>query len=69
MVERPVSLPFLKNKKMGEYSQFATTCQITPIEEKHLLKSGGNFVTEAVLNNQKVLTIINPITHKNNDNL
>jgi len=38
--------------------QFTTTCEITEMEETHLFESGGNFVTEAVLNNQKALPII-----------
>ena len=57
-----------KKQENGEYL-FSTTCKLTPVEEAHLRKSGGNFVTEAVLNNQKALTIINPITNKNNDDL
>jgi hypothetical protein len=57
-----------KKQENGEYL-FSTTCKVTEIEEAHLLKSGGNFVTEAVLNNQKALTIINPITNKNKDDL
>ena len=35
----------------GEYL-FSTTCKVTPVEETHLYKSNGNFVTEAVLNDQ-----------------
>ena len=58
-----------KKQEDGKYSQFSTTCEVSLKEEAHLLESGGNFVTEAVLNNQKALTIINPITNKNNDDL
>lgn len=47
-----------KKQEDGEYSQFSTTCKLTPLEETHLFESDGNFVTEAVLNNQKALTII-----------
>ncbi len=32
---------------------FSTTCKVTVDEEAHLYKSGGNFVTEAVLNDPK----------------
>lgn len=58
-------------KKQGdeELSLFTTTCELTPLEHDHLLKSGGNFVTEAVLNNQKALIILNPITNQNNEDL
>lgn len=42
----------------NEKGQFTTTCEITEMEETHLFESGGNFVTEAVLNNQKALPII-----------
>ena len=58
-----------KKDENGEYSRFTTTCEVTAKEEAHLFESGGNFVTEAILNNQKALTIINPITNKNNDDL
>lgn len=58
-----------KKQEDGELSLFTTTCRLTALEHDHLLESGGNFVTEAVLNNQKALTIINPITNPNNDDL
>jgi len=58
-----------KKDENGEYSRFTTTCELNLKEEAHLLESGGNYLTEAVLNNQKALTIINPITNKNNDDL
>ena len=58
-----------KKQEDGKYSQFSTTCKLNRVEEEHLLESGGNFVTEAVLNNQKALTIINPIPNQNNENL
>ena len=57
-----------RKQENGEYL-FSTTCKVTEIEESHLLESNGNYVTEAVLNNQKALTIINPITTKNKDDL
>jgi hypothetical protein len=57
-----------KKQENGEYL-FSTTCEVTGKEEAHLLESGGNYLTEAVLNNQKALTIINPITNKNKDDL
>jgi hypothetical protein len=40
-----------KKQENGEYL-FSTTCELTPGEETHLYKSNGNFVTEAVLNDQ-----------------
>ena len=40
-----------KKQENGEYL-FSTTCKVTPVEEPHLYKSNGNFVTEAVLNDQ-----------------
>jgi hypothetical protein len=51
-----------KKQENGEYL-FSTTCEVTPVEETHLLESGGNFVTEAVLNNQKALTITDTNTN------
>ena len=51
MININVSSRFIKNKNNGEYL-FSTTCKVTPVEETHLYKSNGNFVTEAVLNNQ-----------------
>jgi len=51
-------IAIFKKQEDGEYSQFATTCKVTAKEETHLFESGGNFVTEAVLNNQKALIII-----------
>jgi hypothetical protein len=59
----------LQIKEDGTDIQFSTTCEVTEIERKHLFESGGNFVNEAVLNNQKTLTIINPIANKNKDAL
>lgn len=65
-----------KNKVIAIYKKqpngeclFSTTCRLSDIEENHLFQSGGNYLTEAVLDNQKALTIINPITSKKNDNL
>jgi len=59
-----------KKQKDEKYSQFTTTCKLTVDEETHLFQSGGNFVTENVLKDQKALTIINsPITNKNNNDL
>lgn len=63
------TIAVFRKDENGEYSRFTTTCTLTEIERKHLFESGGNFVTEAVLNNQKTLTIINPITNKNKDDL
>ena len=37
-----------KNQENGDYF-FSTTCKLTPVEETHLYKSNGNFVTEVVL--------------------
>jgi hypothetical protein len=51
-----------KKQENGEYL-FSTTCEVTGKEETHLLESGGNFVTEAVLNNQKALTITDTNTN------
>lgn len=42
---------------------FSTTCEVTAKEEAHLLESGGNYLTEAVLNNQKALTITDTNTN------
>ena len=53
-----------KKQENGEYL-FSTTCKVSPVEETHLYKSNGNFATEAVLNNQKALTI----TDTNNNDL
>ena len=66
-------IAIFKKQEDGEYCLLTTTCKLTQMEEIHLFKSGGNYVTEAVLNNQKALTILkNPIkdiTTKNNDDL
>jgi hypothetical protein len=51
-----------KKQENGEYL-FSTTCEVTGKEEAHLLESGGNYLTEAVLNNQKALTIIDTNTN------
>jgi hypothetical protein len=51
-----------KKQENGEYL-FSTTCEVTEMEETYLLKSGGNYVTEAVLNNQKGLTITDTNTN------
>jgi len=51
-----------KKQENGEYL-FSTTCEVTEMEETYLLKSGGNYVTEAVLNNQKALTITDTNTN------
>ena len=40
-----------KKQENGEYL-FSTICKVTPVEETHLYKSNGNFVTESVLNDQ-----------------
>jgi len=53
----------------GEYNRLTTTCKVTPVEENHLYQSDGNYVTEAVLSNQNGLTVINPITNMNNNDL
>jgi hypothetical protein len=53
-----------KKQENGEYL-FSTTCEVTGKKEAHLLESGGNYLTEAVLNNQKALTI----TDTNNNDL
>ena len=37
-----------RKKENGEYI-FSTTCKLTAVEEAHLYKSNGNFVTEVVL--------------------
>ena len=37
--------------------------EVTGKEEAHLLESGGNYLTEAVLNNQKALTITDTNTN------
>ena len=58
-----------RKKEDKEYCLFTTTCKLTPVEETHLFESDGNFMTEAAMKNQKGLTIINPITNKNNDDL
>ena len=63
------TIAVFRKDENGEYNRFTTTCTVTEIERKHLFESGGNFVTETVLNNQKTLTIINPITNKNKDDL
>lgn len=52
-----------KKQENGEYL-FSTTCRVNGEEGTHLLESGGNYLTEAVLNNQKALTITNT---NNND--
>jgi hypothetical protein len=51
-----------KKQENGEYF-FSTTCEVTGKEEAHLLESGGNYLTEAVLNNQKALTITDTNTN------
>ena len=51
-----------KKQENGEYL-FSTTCEVTGKEEAHLLESGGNYLTEAVLNNQKASTIIDRNTN------
>ena len=51
-----------KKQENGEYL-FSTTCEVTGKEEAHLLESGGNYLTEAVLNNQKALTITDTNTN------
>lgn len=53
-----------KKQENGEYL-FSTTCTLRRQEHTHLIKSGGNYLTEAVLNNQKLLTI----TNRNNNDL
>lgn len=53
-----------EKQENGEYL-FSTTCEVTGKEEAHLLESGGNYLTEVVLNNQKALTI----TDTNNNDL
>ena len=57
-----------KKQENGEYL-FSTTCEVSAKEEANLRESNGNYLTEAVLNNQKASTIINPITNKNKDDL
>jgi hypothetical protein len=52
-----------KKDENGQYSQFTTTCRVTGKEEAYLFESGGSFVTEAVLNSQKALTIIDTNTN------
>ena len=41
-------------KKQGneDSNQFTTTCEVTPVEETHLFKSAGSFMTEANLQQQ-----------------
>jgi len=50
-----------KKQTDGSYSQFSTTCKITTKEENHLFQSGGNFMTEAAMDNMNSnsITIIN----------
>jgi hypothetical protein len=57
-----------KKQENGGYI-FSTSCKVTPVEENHLYQSNGNYVTEAVLSNQNGLTVINPITNMNNNDL
>jgi hypothetical protein len=45
------TIAVFRKDENGEYIRFTTTCKLTEIERKHLFESGGNFVTEAVLNN------------------
>jgi hypothetical protein len=45
-----------KKQENGEYL-FSTTCGLTPLEDDHLLESGGNYVTEAVLNDQNEIQL------------
>jgi len=47
---KPV-IAIYKKQENGQYL-FSTTCEVTPVEETNLYKSGGNYCTEAVLNNQ-----------------
>ena len=61
---KPRVIAVYRKQGNGE-NLFLTTCKLTDIEESHLIESGGNYVTEAVLKNQKALTIINPIPNKN----
>ena len=56
-------IAIFKKQEDGEYCLFTTTCEVSEKEEEHLFKSGGNFVTEAVLNNQKALTITDTNTN------
>jgi hypothetical protein len=51
-----------KKQENGEYL-FSTTCEVSAKEEAHLHESDGNYVTEAVLNNQKGLTITDTNTN------
>ena len=48
-----------KKQGDGELSLFTTTCELTALEQDHLLKNGGNFMTEAILKQQNELPIQN----------
>ena len=51
------TIAVFKKDENGEYSRFTTTCELNDLEERHLFESGGNFVTEEVLNNPEVSKI------------
>ena len=53
----------LQIKEDGTDIQFSTTCEVTEDEREYLFNSSGNYLTEAVLNNQKALTITNTKTN------
>jgi len=62
------TIAVFKKDENGEYSRFTTTCTLTEMERNHLFESGGNFITENVLKDQKALRIFKNTT-KNNDDL
>lgn len=54
-------------KQPNENNLFLTSFKVTPMEKEHLMATGGNFVRERVLNEQKALTTqIKDNKNKNN---
>lgn len=47
-----------KKLSNGQYSRFATTCELTDMERDFFLSSGGNFATESNLKDLEVLPIL-----------
>ena len=42
------AIAVFKKQGNGELNLFTTICELTALEQDNLLKSGGNFMTEAI---------------------
>jgi hypothetical protein len=61
------TIAVFKKQGNGKLSLFTTTWTLTEMEQNHLFKSGGNFVTENNFKNPEVLPILKNLMNNENE--